>query len=73
MTLTLELTPDQDRRIRAIAARLGLTPAEYALRQLLPEEHLLGVLTAIASEDALTTIWDTPAEEEAWRHLQPAT
>jgi hypothetical protein len=34
MSLTLELTPVLERRLKAVAARLGLPLAEYALRTL---------------------------------------
>jgi hypothetical protein len=72
MTLTLRLTPDQEDRLYRDARAAGLSPTQYALRRLFVEEEALGVFTAMASEDALATIWDTPEEDEAWRHLQPA-
>jgi hypothetical protein len=72
-TLNLPLTDEQETRLQNEARSVGLTPADYALRRLFADEEPLGMLTAIASEDALAGIWDTPEEDEAWRHLQPAT
>jgi hypothetical protein len=40
MTLTLELPPELEARLKAEAARLGLPPAQYALHLL--EAHLPG-------------------------------
>ena len=72
MTLTLRLTPDQKDRLQREARAAGLSPTEYALLRLFAKEEPLGIFTAMASEDALAAIWDTPEEDEAWRHLQPA-
>ena len=33
----------------------------------------LGRLTALASQDVLGALWDTPEEDEAWQHLQKGT
>ena len=72
-TLSLSLTEEQEVRLHEEARAVGLTPADYALRRLFDDEEPLGILTAMASEDALATIWDTPEEDEAWRYLQRET
>lgn len=71
-TLNLPLTREQDSRLRQDAQAVGMSPTDYALRRLLAEEEPLGLFTAMASEDVLAGIWDTPEEDEAWQHLQPA-
>jgi hypothetical protein len=38
MTLTLELTPDQEERLSREAARLGVDARTYAIRRLFSEE-----------------------------------
>ena len=73
MTLELPLTPEQERRLQNDADAVGLSPTEYVLRRLFADEEDLGLLTALASENALSGIWDTPEEDEAWQHLQPGT
>lgn len=37
MTITLELTPDEEARLRKKSRRAGLTPEEYIRRSLIPK------------------------------------
>jgi len=67
----LELAPDIEQRIKRESARRGVAPDEL-LRSLLDQqlpELSLARQTALAAEATLAKIWDTPEEDEAWRHL----
>ena len=80
MTVSVELAPELEQTLRAKAAVRGLPPEDYlpllvaqALRQhaweeMAPEESL-GRLTMLVAEPRLARIWDTQAEDEAWKHL----
>ena len=67
----LELAEDIEQRIKQESERRGIAPDDL-LRSLLDQEQsepTLARQTALASEAALAKIWDTPEEDEAWRHL----
>jgi hypothetical protein len=72
VTLTIELTPEQEAALQAA----GIDATEYvqdlidaALPLPAPPVLPLARLTALASERALSRIWDTPEEDAAWAHL----
>ena len=81
MTVALELDPEVEQIMRARAAAEGVSLEDYlpliiaeVLWQKqweeLPEEEALGRLTMLAAEPSLSRIWDTPEEDEAWKHLE---
>ena len=69
--MALNLPPETERRLKEVANRQGIDVDEL-LRSLLNGtqiEESLARQTALASELTLAKIWDTPEEDEAWRHL----
>jgi len=78
MTITLELTPDQEARIEARARALGIDPAEYLLRMvddlpsphkgLLPGETLLDGMKRIGVVAAYTS--KPRADGRAWSECE---
>ncbi len=60
MTLTINLTPAEERQLRTAAQREGLAPAEFARK--LVTEHLLPVPDENAASIALLQSW---LEEDA--------
>jgi hypothetical protein len=56
------LTPQHKQLIVTIARAL-------AADDVAPSTIPLSRATALASEPALTRLWDTPEEDAAWRHL----
>jgi uncharacterized protein (DUF1778 family) len=47
----------------------ALQEARKVLAEVPPEAMPLAQQTALLSEAALRRLWDTPEEDEAWRHL----
>jgi hypothetical protein len=67
MTLTIELTPEQENRLQAAAERRGLEPAEYAQRLLaenLPELPATGAqLLAYWDEEGCLGVFSDRPED----------
>lgn len=81
VTVALELDPELEQIARAKAAAQGIPLEEYLPLVIteflwqqqweeLPEEESLGRLTMLAAEPVLSRVWDTPEEDEAWKHLE---
>jgi hypothetical protein len=80
MTLTLDLTPDLEERLNAEAARLGLTPSEYAIQVLQKETPAAPMpttgaeLVAYWEREGIIGIWadrtDIPDSPEYARELR---
>ena len=79
MSLTIELEPELENRVRKLAEANGMD-AETFVQNLVSRETPGGSntsrgkistsrLTALASEKTLSKIWDTPEEDEAWQDL----
>lgn len=63
MTLTIDLTPDEEARLAAVARQRGVVPRECA-RQLLAE-HLPGPETKIENHDPTLALFDQWEREDA--------
>ena len=77
MTINLELSPQQEARLRVRAARSGLSLTDYALRQLLsgsdsPEPTGAEVLATLRSSGVIGTFADRPDSVEWARQLREA-
>jgi hypothetical protein len=72
MTLTIELTPEEEAALQAQAQAAGIDVQDLIHAALpLPANQVLSLarMTALASESALSQIWDTAEEDAAWAHL----
>lgn len=69
MTLTIDLQPELERRLRAEAARLGLEPQAYVLRAV---QEQVGASTAptAADEGELVRRINAGLPAETWRRYQ---
>jgi hypothetical protein len=72
MIQTVEAVIDQDGRVH-LAKEISLPASRRALVTILEEKPVtIGSETALLSESSLAEDWNTPEEDEAWSHLQPA-
>ena len=74
MSLLIELDEDVEKQVVREAERRGRKPSELVAEWVSQglsgsQEISLARLTALASEPTLKKLWDTPEEDEAWRHL----
>ena len=79
MTLSIELTPDDERQLKAEAARKGVAPEEYARalirerlgQRTLPTDHSLSNLFAKwDEEDATTDPEEITRRQQEWEELK---
>lgn len=76
MTITMDLTPEVEQLAKAKAEAKGI-PLEDYLPSLLAEavqqedwaEDDASLATIMGSEATMRRLWDTPEEDEAWKHL----
>ncbi len=72
MIQTVEAVIDQDGQVH-LAEEIRLPASRRALVTILEEKPVtIGSETALLSELSLAEDWNTPEEDEAWSHLQPA-
>jgi len=73
----LELAPEVEQIIKARATAHGISLEDYlpsviaqVAQQEEWEEDDASLATIMGSEATMRRLWDTPEEDEAWKHLQ---
>ncbi len=76
MTVVMELAPEIEQMVKAKAEERGISLEDYlpslvaqAVHQEVWDEDDASLATIAGSEEVMRRLWDTPEEDEAWKHL----
>ncbi len=76
MSITMELAPEIEQLAKAKAEAKGVSLEEYlpdlvaqAIQQAAWDKDDASLATIVGSEATMRRLWDTPEEDEAWKHL----